>query len=109
PIIADTFSHLANRFNEQIGESQSDDFSYTHGRHYTSLSDSIGVNDRFYFIRELFDGNREAYNEAVSRLENSGNITEAKDLIMSFRKNKGDDEAAKHLLDLVKRKFSAHE
>lgn len=109
PIIADTFSHLANRFNEQLGENQSDDFSYTHGRHYTSLSDAIGVNDRFYFIRELFDGDREAYNSAVSKLETAGSLTQAKEMIMGFRKNKGDDEAAKHLIELVKRKFSPHE
>ncbi|HLN54677.1 MAG TPA: hypothetical protein VK207_01725 [Bacteroidales bacterium] len=109
PIIADTFSHLANRFNEQIGENQSEDFSYTHGRHYTSLSDAIGVNDRFYFIRELFDGDREAYNAAVSKLETAGSLPQAKEIIMGFRKNKSDDEAAKHLLELIRRKFSPHE
>ena len=109
PIIADTFSHLANRFNEQIGEKQTDDFSYTHGKPYTSLSDAIGINDRFYYIRELFDGNHDAYNEAISRLENAGNMNEAKEIVLSYRKGKHDVPATKQLLDIVKRKFTSHE
>lgn len=109
PIIADTFSHLANRFNEQIGERQVDDFSYTHGRHYTSLTDAIGLNDRFYFIRELFDGDRDAYNDMIGKLEKAADLPEAKEIIMSHRKGKHDNEAAKHLLDMVKRKFASHE
>jgi hypothetical protein len=109
PIIADTFSHLANRFNEQIGEKQTDDISYTRGKPYTNLSDAIGINDRFYYIRELFDGNRDAYNEAISRLEKAENMNEAKEIVLSYRKGKQDIPATKQLLDLVKRKFTSHE
>lgn len=109
PIIADTFSHLANRFNEQIGEKQTDDFSYTHGKSYTSLSDAIGINDRFYYIRELFDGNRDTYNEAISRLEKAENMNDAKEIVLSYRKGKHDIPATKQLLDIVKRKFTSHE
>jgi len=109
PIIADTFSHLANRFNEQIGEKQGEDLSYTRGRHYTNLSDSIGVNDRFYYIRELFEGNREAYNEAIGRLEKAQNMNEAKEIVLSFKKDKRDIPATKQLLELIKRKFASHE
>ncbi len=109
PIIADTFSHLANRFNEQIGEKQNDDFSYSHGRRYTNLTEAIGINDRFYYIRELFDSNRDAYNEAISRLEKAQDLNEAKAIVLSYRKDKRDNPAIKQLLDLVKRKFAGHE
>ena len=109
PIIADTFSHLANRFNEQIGEKQDDDFSYTHGRRYTNISDAIGINDRFYYIRELFEGNRDNYNEAISKLEHAADISEAKEILLSYRKDKKENAASRQLLELVKRKLSSDE
>lgn len=109
PIIADTFSHLANRFNEQINENQDEDFSFTHGRHYTNISDAIGVNDRFYYIREVFSGDREAYSEAISRLETAKSLGEAREIVKSYRKDGTENKASRELLDLVRRKFGAHE
>jgi hypothetical protein len=109
PIIADTFSHLANRFNEQIGETHSEDFSYTHGRHLSNLSEAIGINDRFYYIREIFDGNRETYSQALSSLEKTRNLAEARDVLMSYRTGKSDDAAIRQLLELVRRKFTGNE
>ncbi|HLP72609.1 MAG TPA: hypothetical protein VK155_06880 [Bacteroidales bacterium] len=109
PIIADTFSHLANRFNEQVGENQGDEFSYTHGRHYEKLSEAIGINDRFYYIREIFDGKREVYNEAVARLEKAQNMKEAREIIADYKTERTSNEAVKQLLDLTKRNFGMHE
>lgn len=109
PIIADTFSHLANRYNENLSEKQDDDFSFSHGRHYTSISDAIGVNDRFYYIREVFNGDREAYTEAISRLEKAGSTGEAREILKSYRKDAHENKASKELIDLVKRKFGPHE
>jgi hypothetical protein len=109
PIIADTFSHLANRFNEQMGESQGDDFSYMHGKKYDDLSEAIGVNDRFYYIREIFNGNRESYNEAISRLGNAHNLKEARSILAEYKNEKTSDEAVKQLLDLTRRKFGSDE
>lgn len=109
PIIADSFSHLANRFNEQIGQNQEDDFSYTHGKSYSNLSDAIGVNDRFYYIRELFDGNRDIYNETIGKLEFAKDVNEAKEILSGSIMGKHDLKAEKQLLDLVRKKFSSHE
>jgi hypothetical protein len=109
PIIADTFSHLANRFNEQIGETHGDDFSYSHGRHLSNLSEAIGINDKFYYIREIFDGNYEAYLQALSKLENAQNLAEARLMLMSYRTDKSDNQAVRQLLDLVRRKFTGNE
>jgi hypothetical protein len=109
PIIADTFSHLANRFNEQIGETHGDDFSYTHGRHLANLTEAIGINDKFYYIREIFDGNRDAYSQALSRLEKAQNLTEARVVLLSYRTDKSENPAVRQLLDLVRRKFTGNE
>lgn len=109
PIIADTFSHLANRFNEQVGSEKGDDYSYMKTKHFSSLKESIGINDRFYFIRELFGGDGNAYSKAIEKIEEATGFEEAKSIILSSRKNKSENEALKQLLDLVKRKFKPNE
>jgi hypothetical protein len=110
PIIADSFSHLANRFNEQVGNRKDDDLSNIMNRkHLKSLTDAIGVNDRFYFIREIFNGNKETYTEAISKLEKAENLSDAKNIIMNYKSDKSENEAVKQLLDLVKRKFTIDE
>lgn len=100
PIIADTFSHLA-RFNEQLGEND-----YSQGSPVSNLKDSIGLNDRFYYIREIFNGNRDEYEGTISRLENANDFNDARQIISSLNAGNRDNEAVKHLTDLVKRKFS---
>lgn len=35
----------------------------------TSLKLAIGINDKFFFINELFDGNMKEYNEAIDKLD----------------------------------------
>ena len=64
PILADRFSHLSNRFNEQLGEQKGEDdmSEIMKTKPLTSLSEAIGINDRFLFIREIFNGNKDAYN-----------------------------------------------
>ncbi len=49
-----------------------------------SLPDAIGINDKFLFIREIFKGNQVDYHQAISRLENAENLTDAKAVIMSY-------------------------
>ncbi len=46
-----------------------------------NLRDSIGVNEKFLFINELFEGDIEAYNEAVNKLNSFDNLDEAFDYI----------------------------
>ena len=110
-IIADKFSHLSSRFNEQLGSLKSDDdlSDILKTKPLTSLSEVIGVNDRFLFIREIFDGNKDAYTQAISRLDSAESVTDARAVIMSYTGDSNENEAVKQLLDLVKRKLSSNE
>jgi hypothetical protein len=110
-IIADKFSHLSNRFNEQLGSLKSDDdvSDILKTKPLTNLSEAIGVNDRFLFIREIFDGNKDAYTQAISRLDNAESLTDARAVIMSYTGDSNENEAVKQLLDLVKRKLPSNE
>lgn len=109
PIIADSFSHLANRFNEQVGTKEDELSNMMNRKQYKNLTDAIGVNDRFYFIREIFNGDKEAYSEAISKLEKAEDLSQAKVVIMNYKSDKSENEAVKQLLDLVKRKFKVDE
>jgi hypothetical protein len=110
-IIADKFSHLSNRLNEQMGSLKTDDD--ISGRMKTkpliSLSEAIGVNDKFLFMREIFDGNKDAYNQAMIELDKVKTLSDAREMIMSYPGSGKADEAVKQLLDLVKRKLPSNE
>ena len=109
-IIADKFSHLSNRFNEQLGSMKSVDISdILKTKPLTNLSEAIGVNDKFHFIKEIFDGNKDAYIQALSRLDHAESLTDAKAVIMSYTGDSDENEAVKQLLDLVKRKLTSNE
>ena len=110
-ILADKFSHLSGTFNEQLGTMKGDDdiADILKTQHLSSLLEAIGLNDKFLFIREIFDGNQNAYNQAISRLENAENLTDARAVIMSYTGENNESEAVKQLLDLVKRKLPSNE
>jgi hypothetical protein len=110
-ILADKFSHLSNRFNEQLGtlKNEEDISDILKSKPLTSLSEAIGLNDKFLFIREIFDGNNDTYNQAIMRLDNSLSLSDARAVLMSYTGNSNENEAVKQLLDLVKRKLTSNE
>ncbi len=110
-IIADRFSNLTACFNEQIGGNKHDDdvSEILKTKPVTDLSEAIGVNDRFLFIREIFDGNLESYNQAIMKLDNVKNLNDARAIITDYTGEDHENEAVKQLLNLVKRKFTVNE
>lgn len=111
-IIADTFTNLRGSLNEQLGSMRDENDGVSEiikGKPLKNLSEAIGVNDKFLFIREIFNGNPESYNQAISRLDDAENISDARALIMSFTGDNPETESLKQLLDLVKRKFPSDE
>jgi hypothetical protein len=110
-IIADKFSQLTNTFNEKLGSMMTDNevSDILKSKPITSLSEAIGVNDQFLFIREIFNGNKDTYIQAISRLDNADSLTDARAVIMSYKGDSDENEAVKQLLDLVKRKLPSDE
>ncbi len=111
PIFADRFSHLSSSFNEQMGTKKTEDelSGMLKSKPLTDLFDAIGINDRFLFIREIFDGDKEAYNQAITRLNKSESIKDAMAVIMSYTGDSDENKAVAQLLDLVKRKLPHNE
>ena len=54
----------------------------------TSLSEAIGISDKFLFMGEIFNGNKDAYAQAISRLDKAENIQDAMAIIMSYTDEK---------------------
>jgi DNA-binding protein H-NS len=110
-IVADRFSGKSNTFNEQIGiiKSEGDISHAMKSKHVSNLTEAIGINDKFLFVREIFSGDQSSYNEAIAKLNRVENISDAKAVIMSYTGEGEENEAVKELLDLVKRKLPADE
>lgn len=110
-ILGDSFGSQTGRLNEQLGSRRKDN-GFT-GRMRTkpvsNLSDVIGTNDKFLFIREIFQGNTETYNKAIGDLNNSADFNDAHSKLMNYTGGSDDGDAVGELLSLLKRKFSTDE
>jgi len=110
-IFADIFDSLTDNLNEKLGSLRDDNDvpDYLKSKPLVNLSQAIGINDRFLFIRELFNGNSESYSLAIIKIDEAKSLSDAKALMLSFTGDKSESEAGMQLLDLVKRKFPADE
>jgi hypothetical protein len=70
-----------------------------------TIRSAIGINDRFLFTRELFDGDPEMFNTAVTKLDS---LEDIKDAVVYLRDNFKwkKNETSLKFVELVKRRFS---
>jgi len=103
-ILAEKFS-AESSINENLGGKHGHDIeSKLVGQPIDNISRNIGINDRFFIIRELFEGDADQFRELVDRLDSAENYEEAKGMMETqFLENK-DHEGIKILEGLVKRR-----
>jgi len=108
--IGDSFS-LTDRLNEQMGSIRGKDnvTEIIKTKPLANLDDAIGVNDKFLFIRELFNGSPESYNQALEKLNGVKTFNDAKTVLMSYTGDNKETRIVKQFLDIVKRKFPSNE
>ncbi len=73
------------------------------------LKDAIGINEKFLFINDLFDGNMQDYNNAVENINSMGTMEQARSVISNLKtKYKWDvkPDAVNHFMSYVERRFS---
>jgi hypothetical protein len=71
----------------------------------SSLSKVIGINDKFRFIKELFGGDSDLYNETIKILDTKGSLIAAISYIESnFAWDKNND-SVKQLISLIRRRY----
>ncbi|HOK26611.1 MAG TPA: hypothetical protein P5320_11250 [Bacteroidales bacterium] len=109
-IFADKFSGTKQTILDTFGDKKDDGISeILKSQTVRDLTEIIGVNDRFLFIREIFGGNRHAYEEVISKLNSVSSIEEAKDILKNYYSEGEENEVVNQLLNLVKRKLPADE
>jgi hypothetical protein len=88
--------------NDLIGDDHTED-AYMN-RPLKSIREGISLNDRYLFVRELFENSNDKFNETVETLDRAENIQEAVHFLKSnYKWNKS--ETSQKFLTLVKRRF----
>lgn len=70
-----------------------------------SIRGAIGINDRYQYIRELFDGSADTFSKTVDDLDNLNTIQEAVSYLQQNYKWKKNETSLK-FVNLVKRRFA---
>ncbi len=105
-ILADKYTDSQNHVNEALAEKRKGDniTSRLQNRPIRDLRDSIGLNEKFLFIRKLFGNNPDTYNQCIDFLNNASSYQEAEDYLKESFSWDEDNEIAEKLFNLVKRK-----
>jgi hypothetical protein len=111
PMVADKFSLKTDLYDTQSAsiKTEKDLSDRLKVKPLASLTEAIGISDKFLFIGEIFDGNKEKYAQAISRLDRVESIDDAKSIILSYTGEKPESEAVTQLLELVKLKLPSNE
>ncbi|MBT8195077.1 MAG: hypothetical protein KJO64_01520 [Bacteroidia bacterium] len=98
--------------HERIAEKHEDNSHAT--MHQTkkldSLQSTIGLNEKFLFIKDLFHGKNELYVQAIKKLDDCSNMTEALDVIKHHIPNEiisEETEAYLQFVELLNRRYEA--
>jgi hypothetical protein len=110
-ILADRFSPSSDLYEKQSAliKNEKDLSDQLKSRSISSLSEAIGISDKFLFMGEIFEGDKEAYAQAISRLDKAENLQDAMAIIMSYTGAKPESDAVNQLLELVKLKLPSNE
>ena len=74
-----------------------------------SLKLAIGINDKFFFLNELFDGKMNEYNDAIEKMDQKNTFKDAMEYFGLMKENKNWDEeseAYNQLKEFLERKFN---
>ena len=105
--IADKFKGEKKFINERLGDngSRQDLSSKLQSKPIRDIGTSLGLNDRFKLINELFNGDKDSYQQTINVLDNANNFNEAFNYINTTYDWDMEDDSVQMLLDLVRRKF----
>jgi hypothetical protein len=107
-IVADKYQNSRTFRHDDLASKQPQNnlSSRMQAKPITDLSKAIGLNDKFLFIRELFEGDKERYHEAIQIINEMPNYQEAEDYIHQRFDWSEDKPEVVRFMDLVRRKFS---
>jgi hypothetical protein len=107
-VVADKYQNSRTFRHDDLAKKQPQNNLSTRmqSRPINDLAKAIGLNDKFLFIRELFNGDKEKYHEAIQIINEMPSYEEAENYIRErFNWDEEQPEVEK-FMDLVRRKFS---
>ncbi len=106
-ILAEKYKNQRAFVNEKLAENvkKQDLSSRLQSTPITSIAGSMGINDKFFFIRELFDGDAGKFRATMENLEHASSFKEASHYLSDNFEWDMESTEVQQLLNLVKRKF----
>jgi hypothetical protein len=106
-ILADVFKNESASVNEQMTRKKEESARHVKliGKPVDDIRKALGVNDRFYFQRELFAGNAELFNQSLDQINQLSSFEEASRFLTTNFGWDMDDEAVSTFMNTVKRRF----
>ncbi len=106
-VISDLYKNKQKYRNESLQKDRvaSDISSKFHNNPIADIASSIGINDKFRYVRELFDGDSSKYSSTIEVLNQVGSEADALNYIRENFSWDMDDKLVSRLLELTRRKL----
>jgi hypothetical protein len=104
-ILSDRFKGRAT-LHETLHQSLGNEGQFhAQGKPVENLMSAIAINDRFTFIRELFNGDSPSFEHAIKVLNEAANFNDAYNYMLQNHDWDMDSDAVQLLLDIIRRKY----
>lgn len=91
--------------NETMASKEANDLaSKFQAKPVTDIKAAISLGDRFLFIKELFNGNADDFNQTIQQLNNKNSIEDAR-VLLSNRNWDADNDTVKYFHSIIQRKY----
>ncbi|GAJ17419.1 unnamed protein product, partial [marine sediment metagenome] len=109
--LADLFLNSKSFRSEELAEKNPvmDLSSKLQSQPISDIGSAIGLNEKFLFINELFNGNSEKFEETISYLDNAPNFNDAFNYLNEHFDWEMENPSVQKLLDLARRKLIINE
>lgn len=106
-ILSDRFKKQPNSLHDDLIQSKPyyDLSAKLQSKPLANIPSAIGINERFSFIQELFQGNTDKYNKTMQVLNDALDFNEAYNYIIENFQWDMDSVLVQKILDLIRRKF----
>ena len=109
--ISDKFKDIQQSLNDKISDSKDEKSigETMQKQHINDIKSAIGINEKFLFMNELFDGVLDNYNDAIDKLNSFEKLDDALAYFMELEtKYKWDDsiQSYSQLKAMIERKFN---
>lgn len=104
-VLGEKFQGKRKFRNESLSTGKKDMATKLQNKPIGDLTKSIGINDKFMFTKELFNGNAELYARTINRLNEFSDMNDALFFIQENFSWDAKNEAANQLIELVRRKL----